>query len=864
MKPFKFTSVLFVSLCCLAGCGSNESQKKDFGGRLAELNAKIDTVSDTLETADGYARKAGLIDLQVARFFADYIAWELEHPELMKDALGSSEFFNKIKVDKPECDRRYRFHIDHELTSSMQILDQAVERIASGKKWPEPKDIQWDKAKYQDGFFRADGDPVFLGGFNMLLSMGVTNKSKHPEWAEKDKEFTRPFLLKMRKIGVGVLGSGTGVSRLVMADGSIDKAAIEKFAETIRQYGKMGFKVDVMLYWGGNKKTLEKHWPGLTKHYGNGIWIDMDHPGARVMISRVMAELMPALKDIKAIASWDLANEPFFSMKMWSKHTLKKYHAWLAGQYTTVEKLNSVWKTSYGSFTDIPLPKDQADEQCSPGQWYDRVTFHNRRVADFFEFLQIQIKKHIPDAVVHLKGQDNSSLGPLDGSVVDGIDREMLTPSATLHGLDTRPLPVTEPRMAAGNKGTNPNKLLHYDDSPYGFHWLGQSFLYDYLTSLKPYRPIVDFEYHAFSINPIRIPNIKQSHASAALWMAHLHGLVGNMAWYWNQRFGPYPFPHEHFKVWLYGSISTQPLVAAEYFQTMLQLNTFSKEVAALATVSEKPVRVFVSKPSYIQNRSHIDALHRVYEGVCFHGFRVGFVTEQILAGSGVDKDCKLIIIPDAEFVSAEALQALEKARKSGVQLVRFGKIRTSRDARGRKHSPKSIAFLKDLAVYDYADARALSNSFEKLLKPITSDLKVKVTDPDGRNAFGVMHRQAVVNGKRVLLLINVSDKPVTVQLRSKAGRWINGFDMLSSESVKGTEIKMPFQGVRLIRTVVNHDEAARRRRDPDSSRDYCRQTKAKENPGEITPAIPGSFLQISSGLLSSTAFQNGQPGQEH
>ncbi|MBT3201305.1 MAG: hypothetical protein HN350_15500 [Phycisphaerales bacterium] len=806
MKLFKLISVVFVSLCCLAGCGadvSNVSYQKEFGGRLAELNAKIDSVSETVEKSDGYAKQAGLIDLQVARFFADYIAWELEHPELMKEALGSSEFFKKIELDQHECEKRYRFHIDHELTSSMEILDQAAERIASGKKWPAPRDIQWGKTKYQDGFFRVDGEPVFLGGFNMLLSMGATNTTKHPEWREKDKEFTRAFLRKMRKIGVGVLGTGTGVSRLVMQDGSVDQAAIKKYAETVRQYGQMGFKVDVMLFWGGNQKTLEKHWPGITKHYGNGIPFDMDHPGARVMISRVMAELMPVLKDIKTIASWDLANEPFFSMEMWSKHTLKKYHAWLAGRYETVEKLNGVWKTSYGAFADIPLPKDQGNEQCSPGQWYDRVTFHNRRVTDFFEFVQSQIKKYIPDAVVHLKGQDNSSLGPLDGAVVDGIDREMLTSSATLHGLDTRPLPVTEPRMAAGNKGANPNAILHYDESPYGFHWLGQSFLYDYLTSLKPYRPIIDFEYHAFSINPIRVPNIKQSHASASLWMAHLHGLVGNVAWYWHQRFGPYPFPHEHFKVWLYGSISTQPLVAAEYFQTMLQLNTFSKEVAALATVSEKPVRIFVSKPSYIQNRSHIDALHRVYEGVCFHGLRVGFVTEQMLAGGGVDKDCKLIIIPDAEFVSPEALRALEAAGKSGVRLVRFGKIKTSRDAHGREHPPESIAFLKGLAVYDYADARALSNRFEKLLKPITSDLQVKVTYSDGSNAFGVMHRQAVVNGKRVLLLVNVSDKPVKVQLRSKDGRRINGFDMLNSEAVKGAEIKLSFQGVRLIRVAL-------------------------------------------------------------
>jgi len=61
------------------------------------------------------------------------------------------------------------------------------------------------------------------------------------------------------------------------------------------------------------------------------------------------------------------------------------------------------------------------------------------------------------------------------------------------------------------------------------------------------------------------------------------------------------------------------------------------------------------------------------------------------------------------------------------------------------------------------------------------------------------MHRQAVVNGKRILLLINVSDKPVKVQLRRKDGRAVEGFDMLNSENVKGNGVTMPFQAVRLI-----------------------------------------------------------------
>ena len=779
---------------------SQETDKPDFRQRLSELRERIAAVAAALEHADGFANMAGRIDLQIPRFFADYVAWELDHPEMMTDALASDGKFRKIlNVSESERQRRYRFQVDHELAGSMQILDQAMARLSAGGEGVAVPTIRWDRMKYDDGFFRVDGRPVFPAGFNML-PRSMIDVSRHPEWAAKDKTLMRSFLEEMHRLGVGVLGAGANVPALVMQDGTIDKPRIRRLAETIRQQGRMGFRVDILLSWHGKRDTLESLWPGITEYYGNGMHLDIDHPGTRVMVARVMAGLLPALRDLPAIVSWDLANEPFFDLGMWSPHTLRKYHAWLAQQYGTVAKLNAVWKTRYAAFGEVPLPAERPREQCSAGEWYDRVTFHSYRTASFFEFVQGEIRKHIPDAVIHVKAQDNSSLGPMPEAVTDGIDREMLTAMSSLQGVDTRPLPVTEPRMAAGFGEGSPETALKYDGSFYGFHWLGQSFLYDYLTSLEPHRPIVDFEYHAFSINAIRIPDIRRSHVRAALWMAHLHGLVGNMTWYWHRRYGPCPFPSDYFKVWLYGSISTQPVIAAEYFQTMSKLNAFSEQVAVLATVPDRPVRLLVSKPSYIQNQAHINALHRAYEGVCFHGLRVGFVTERMLAERGVPKDCKMIVIPDAEYVGLPALQALKQAAGDGVRLVRFGRVKTAYDAHGTAHAPESITFLNDAALLDYGPAPEVSHEFRKLLSPLTATLPVQVRIVEGDGAFGVMHRLARMNGDLVLLLVNVCDKQVRVQLRSREGNPVEGYDMLNREAVDSAGFALPFQAVRLIR----------------------------------------------------------------
>jgi hypothetical protein len=252
--------------------------------------------------------------------------------------------------------------------------------------------------------------------------------------------------------------------------------------------------------------------------------------------------------------------------------------------------------------------------------------------------------------------------------------------------------------------------------------------------------------------------------------------------------------------MWLYGSISTQPLIAAEYFHTLSDLNAFADEVEALASCPDRPVRLLVSKPSYIQNQAHIDALHRAYEGVCFHGLRIGFVTEKMLADAGVPAGCKVIVVPDAEYIRRQTLRVLESALREGIQLVRFGERSAAYDEHGIPYSREAVAFLERVSVLGYATAPELSRDFDRILSPLTASLPVRVAAANGTGAFGVMHRQVRLKGNRIVLLVNVSSEPLTVRLQSNEGDPVDGFDMLTCREVRGTGIDMPFQGVRLIK----------------------------------------------------------------
>ena len=271
------------------------------------------------------------------------------------------------------------------------------------------------------------------------------------------------------------------------------------------------------------------------------------------------------------------------------------------------------------------------------------------------------------------------------------------------------------------------------------------------------------------------------------------------MVWYWHRRYGPNPFPEDYFKWWIYASISTQPVVAAEYFHTMLHLNMFADEITALAKTPARPIGLFVSKPSYIQNQKHIGALHRAYEAACFHDLPIGFVTEDILTKSGIPGDMKLLIIPDAQYVSAEALAALRQAKNEGVQLLRFGRNSITHDEYGFPHGEELIDFLGDIPVFDYASAPELANQFGELIRPLADQVPVAVRDSDGKNAFGIMRRYTRLDSRSILLLVNFTPGAAEVRLTDRQGKAIDGYDLLNMEEVKGEGTLLEFKGVRLI-----------------------------------------------------------------
>ncbi len=171
---------LLITSILISGCKPNKVIVKaekpktaivsdGFGQRLVELRQKIDNVETSLQQAEGLAKTAGQIDLQIASYFADYIAWELNHPSIMKDALAGNDFSASQETLNPaQRDQRYHSHIDRELTDAMVLLNQSMLRLDEDSNEPGLEPIRWGDMVYKDGNFRVDGRVVFPGGFKAL------------------------------------------------------------------------------------------------------------------------------------------------------------------------------------------------------------------------------------------------------------------------------------------------------------------------------------------------------------------------------------------------------------------------------------------------------------------------------------------------------------------------------------------------------------------------------------------------------------------------------------------------------------------------------------------------------------------------
>lgn len=671
-------------------------------------------------------------------------------------ALAVAEVFCRFsRVDATQPDRceaalRSMEYVDTMLDGELRRADDV---LAGRARYPAIPQWRTVGVTWHDGGLWSGREPVFLSGFN---------------W---DAVVTDADPALARRLGINLAdGMLRGTQN---PDGSFDEGQLRGGdGPYLQRMTEAGFPVDCLL--GADlPKWMVDATAGLTQagysHYGN---IVIDHPRALRFRQEFVDHFLPLYAANPSLFAVDLENEPVYQSA--APLTLDNWRAWLERKYHDIERLNRAWGTTLQSFAAIQRYPSMVSPMTSPwdrarvdfsqpgvrGAHYDWCAFNNERVSAYFRDEVEHIHARAPRSATHVKammtlyftGSTEPRGWGMDLSYhTFGIDAEALAHACDLLGCDLG--------LADLSRVERPNR--HFGSVPYALDWITAGLTADFLKSAAPEKPLYNSEFHAVeNVDETNIAPSAKEHIEAALWLAHLHGMNGNLLWYWGR--GKDGAVMGHGASWFKGSLLEQPWVLAGYVQETLNLRRF---VAPVMAFSRQPrrVRLLYSEASAIQDVTYLDTLRDAYEALNFLGVAIGVVTERQLAENGVPADTRLLIVPGARYVEDSTLSAIRAARKRGVIVGLIGHESLSAEPTGGPRGGEGVAGAEYIATGTPQEYRP---RFEGLLREAGIGREVLALGPDGQPVWGVEVRTAREGGHRLAYLANLMRDPVPVSLR--------------------------------------------------------------------------------------------------
>ena len=738
-SPVLRTRIFALALCALFEGWSAGAGPADEAFRVLTLvtnsEQKISALSAKLQSCRVAGQDTASPDatLAVAELFCRYSRYDAGQPGLREPALRSMHYVGQM--------------LDEELRRADEVLAGRT-NYPSIPKWRSAVGVSW-----HDGGFWSDGEPLFLSGFNWDASEARTN----------------PQLLK--RLGVNLVdGMFQGSIR---ADGSFDDAGYR--AGPIAYLGRMAnaeLAVD-FLYGIEPPRWLFNEVTNLAQHgYGNGVNHVIEHPRAVTYREQVLDHFVPLYAGQRSFFALDLANEPAFQGP--SALMFDLWRAWLERKYGTLDALNQAWSTHLASLKAIdrfPSQPEVMKDQWSRaevdfsrpgvrGMHYDWCAFNNERISDYFGSLSARIHAREPRVATHVKvmlgnyftGSTEERAWRMNLSYhTFGLDLEALARSCSLLGGDVDLLDLSQ----------EPKPNRRYGSVPYIIGWLDASLAADFLKSLAPDKPFYDSEFHITRDDQV-VTNAAsaKAHIETALWLAHLHGMAGNLAWYWSRGADGSVAGGQ----WFRGSLLQQPWMLHGYAQETLSLRRFVREVRAFAQET-RPVRLLYSEPSAIQDAHYLDALRDAYEALNFLGAPIGFVTEPQLAERRVPSGTLLVIVPNAQYVQDKTRPALKALIAKGLSVRIIGDHSLSMTPTGglRSDAAARIAGAEYIAL---GTPQEYQLSFNDWLKSAGIECGLLALDTGGRPAWGIEVRTARQGDRRLAYVVNLLRQPIDVILK--------------------------------------------------------------------------------------------------
>ncbi|WP_075601954.1 beta-galactosidase [Saccharicrinis aurantiacus] len=695
--------------------------------------------------------------VRTAELFLKYAKWDEAHPE------ENIELFKQTSIYEDSAAQCAKMIPDFERSEVNIMLDEAtayIEKLISGKvkRTPSPL-VDWSKAHVEGDQITFNNRPVFLADY--------TWKPRTPELMEYHGQQDGYFLMP---------------PHVVKADGTIQPRVMKEL--NAKPDGQLGF----IFY---NHKNSPK-W--AAKKYGEGFVMredtytayDIDNPGAREMYGYIIDATVPIMKGKKYTElGYMLCNEPHFyttrtDKKLdWasgpvSEYTFAKFRKYLSEKHASIEDLNALWESNFTSFDDVTIDIPINIKKQGTPMWFDWVSFNQERVTDWYAWMKGRIQQHDPNAKVHLKIMPNLWTENKRGH---GINLEDLTMLSGIIGNDAG--------AAHSQMWGKPGEWMEH----YAFEWREMAMSFDFMKSVSPNKISYNTEAHYLSTVRSRDLYLQPEYARATQWLATTQGLDVSQIWYWPRK--------EDGSVSVKagkgyaGSNMQQPRIVNEVHSTVIDLNSFSEEIMAMQRQA-KPIRIFQSETSAINNGKYMDKVFSVYESLFFNGVPLGFATEKIIKNQD-NKSWECILIQSAARVTEAEIDALQSYIDNGGVIIsdwaslkynQYGQLHTKKlKGKGRLIRVNSVKEMADKAMdlveeKGFAPEVAITETNEQGIKTCTWKC---VKNAKGNNVL------SIINVGKTDATLNITLK--NAKKGTKCFNLIDGIDASTTPTLKPNEL---------------------------------------------------------------------------
>lgn len=496
------------------------------------------------------------------------------------------------------------------------------------------------------------------------------------------------------------------------------------------------------------------------------------HPEVKKVIDKFLEELIPLVKDSKALHSIALSNEPQFEVNKYPDYYLDKYHTMLSEKYKTVSAMNSAYGTNYGSFGAVSMPNDtgrRSSDRDKLAHFNDYRLFNESIITDYHKAIYDKLQILAPDVLLHTKGMTSmNAIGTSGNRIQLGVNHEELSKFLDLNGCD-----------AWAYYGDEKDTLM------------GKTMWYDYLTSVKE-APVINAEDHILKdSSTLSRSDAEFNYNMADVWQGAVHGRGATTLWIYDNS--------DRTKIgtgYYNANLTRRADYLAKIGEISLDLNRLSEEVSAINNKAAR-VAILYSDSSLVKNPYALNASYIAYQQAMFSGEKVFFVNETTPTTLN-EKNIELLIVPCSNYMKAKTLSEIKKHIDDGGKVLLLNANNASwMDENGNAHDTEllqsvisrseSESFYLGNDMYTYDIGSAVVNKIKTELSKLNRPIELTADNNNTEWLFADYEDALIVN------ICNYGDSDTTINISDHNGFDVaNAYDLISGETVGESFIISP------------------------------------------------------------------------